>query len=65
MKNTPDQIQETAQQKLDNLETLQAFAFDGDKLVNIVVDEDGYYIIGNKMFVDYRAGLRYIASLSN
>lgn len=65
MKNTPDQIPETAQQKLDNLETLQAFAFDSDKLLNIVFDEDGYYIIGNKMFVNYRAGLRYIASLSN
>jgi hypothetical protein len=56
---------ETAQQKLDNLETLQAFAFDSDKKVTIVVDEDGYYIIGNKMFINYKEGLKYIASISN
>jgi phosphatidate phosphatase APP1 len=65
MKNTPDQIQETAQQKLDNLEKLQVTASDIDKSVNVAVDEDGYYIIGNKMFVNYMAALRYIVSLSN
>jgi hypothetical protein len=60
MKNT-----ENAQQKLDNLETLAHSLKEKREFVGITCDEDGYYIIGNKMFVSYKAALRYIDSISN
>jgi hypothetical protein len=55
---------ETAQQKIDNLETLAHCAAEKGELVVITCDEDGYYIIGNKMFVNYSAALKYIYSIS-
>ena len=49
---------ETAQTKLDNLQTLQVCAKDQGMEVTISVDEDGFYYIGEKMFTNYKTALR-------
>ena len=51
---------ETAQTKLDNLQTLQVCAKDQEMNVSISVDEDGFYIIGDRMFTDYKSALKFI-----
>lgn len=51
-----------ANQKLDNLETLAKCASKAGKSISITIDEDGYYIIDEKMFVNYAAALKFIVS---
>jgi hypothetical protein len=50
----------TAQEKLDNMETLHLCAKERGLSIGIILDEDGYYIIGKRMFADYRSALKYI-----
>lgn len=50
----------TAQEKLDNMETLHVCAKEQGLSIGIILDEDGYYIIGKRMFADYRSALKYI-----
>lgn len=54
----------TAQEKLDNLETLAHCAKAQGFAANITIDEDGYYIIGNLMFADYKSALKFITSIN-
>ncbi len=50
----------TAKEKLDNLETLSLCAKEQGLSIGIILDEDGYYIIGKRMFPNYRSALKYI-----
>ncbi len=50
----------TAQEKLDNLETLSLCAKEQGLSIGIILDEDDYYIIGKRMFPNYRSALKYI-----
>lgn len=54
----------TAQEKLDNLETLAHCAKEQGFAANITIDEDGFYIIGNLMFADYKSALKFITSIN-
>jgi hypothetical protein len=53
-------MNETAEIKLANLQTLQVCAKDQEMNVSISVDEDGFYLIGNRMFTDYKSALKFI-----
>jgi hypothetical protein len=53
-------MNETAAEKLANLQTLQVCAKDQEMNVSISVDEDGFYLIGNRMFTDYKSALKFI-----
>ena len=52
----------TAQDKLDNMETLHLCAKERGKSIGIILDEDGYYIIGHRMFAEYKDALKYIVN---
>jgi hypothetical protein len=57
---------ETADQKIDNLETLAICAKEIGQNYNFSVDEDGFYYIWNnnsrlKMFTDYKSALKFIS----
>lgn len=54
-------MNETAAEKLANLQTLQVCAKDQEINISISVDEDGFYLIGNRMFPDYKSALKFIA----
>ena len=56
-------MNETAEIKLANLQTLQVCAKDQEMNVSISVDEDGFYIIGNRMFTDYKSALKFIVGV--
>jgi hypothetical protein len=56
-------MNETAEIKLANLQTLQVCAKDQEMNVTISVDEDGFYIIGNRMFTDYKSALKFIVGV--
>jgi hypothetical protein len=53
-------MNETAEIKLANLQTLQVCAKDQEMNVAISVDEDGFYIIGDRMFTNYKSALKFI-----
>lgn len=53
-------MNETAAEKLANLQTLQVCAKDQEMNISISVDEDGFYLIGNRMFTDYKSALKFI-----
>jgi hypothetical protein len=53
-------MNETAEIKLANLQTLQVCAKDQEMNVSISVDADGFYIIGDRMFTDYNSALKFI-----
>jgi hypothetical protein len=56
-------MNETAEIKLANLQTLQVCAKDQEMNVAISVDEDGFYIIGDRMFTDYKSALKFIVGV--
>ena len=56
-------MNETAEIKLANLQTLQLCAEEQRIVATISVDKDGYYSIGEKMFIDYKAALKFIVNL--
>lgn len=56
-------MNETAEIKLANLQTLQICAKDQEMNVAIFVDEDGFYIIGDRMFTDYKSALKFIVGV--
>jgi len=49
---------ETAQEKLNNLETLHRKF--GENPPPVTVDEDGFYYIGEEIFTDFKAALKSI-----
>lgn len=49
---------ETAQERLDNLETLQKKF--GENPLPVSVDEDGFYYIGEEIFTDFKTALKSI-----
>lgn len=53
-------MNETAAEKLANLQTLQVCAKDQEMNVTISADEDGFYLIGDRMFTDYKSALKFI-----
>jgi hypothetical protein len=48
----------TAQDKLNNLETLHKTL--GENPPPVTVDEDGFYYIGDQIFTDFKTALRSI-----
>jgi hypothetical protein len=52
----------TAQDRMDNLETLWLCAKEQGHSIGIILDEDGYYIIGQRMFAEYKDALKYIVN---
>jgi hypothetical protein len=53
-------MKEPAYIKIDNLNTLALCAKERGLSFDITVDEDGFYIIGNRMFTDYRSALKFV-----
>jgi hypothetical protein len=54
---------ENAFTKIDNLNTLAALANRRGLSFDITADEDGFYIIGNRTFTDFRAALKFISEV--
>ena len=51
---------ETAHEKLNNLQTLQKMQAQEINPLPVSVDEDGFYYVGNEIFVDFKSALKSI-----